>query len=46
MLHEDLQMIEVTFKGKHRIVSLLPKQVLIFMLPDLVAPNLNLVQVK
>lgn len=33
-------------KGKHHIVSLLPKQVLIFRLSGLVISNLNLVQVK
>lgn len=33
-------------KGKDRMISLLPKQVLIFMLSGLVVPNLNSVQVK
>lgn len=43
MLHGDLQIIEVTLmaKGKDQIISLLPKQVLIFMLSGLVAPTLS-----
>lgn len=47
-LHGDLRLLAwpLTAKGKDRIARLQPKQVLMFMLSGLVAPNLNLVQVK